>query len=372
MRCSSCGFQNYENAKFCNECSALLVLSCPACGVANRTTAKFCGECAAPLDAASPRPAGKSQLPLQPAAPPESHAVKGERRHLSVLFCDLVGSTAIAANLDPEDWREVLAAYHKDATEAVERFGGHVAQYLGDGLLVYFGYPQAHEDDPQRAVLAGLAMLDAIAALNGRIANKGYPRLAARIGIHSGSVVVDQSNGKGANVFGDVPNVASRVETGAAPDTVLITAAVHHLVSVLFVVEDRGAQPLKGIEHPIRLYRVIQPSGVRGRLAAAASRGLTPFIGREDELRLLLNRWDQAREGEGQVMVIVGEAGIGKSRLVQRFHEQLADTPHTWVECAAAALHQNSPFYTVEEMLQQGFRWRGEQNADERVAGLEA
>ena len=300
---------------------------------------------------------------------PDSHSVRGERRHLSVLFCDLVGSTGMAANLDPEDWREVLAGYHTNATEAVERFGGHVAQYLGDGLLVYFGYPQAHEDDPQRAVLAGLAILDAISALNDRIANKRGPRLAARIGIHSGSVVVDQSDGKAANVFGDVPNVASRVQTAAAPDTVLITAAVHHLVSGLFVVEDQGVQPLKGIEHPIQLYRVIQPSGVRGRLAAAAMRGLTPFIGREDELRLLLNRWDQAREEEGQVMLVVGEAGIGKSRVLQRFHEQIADTPHTWVECAAASLHQNSPFYTVEDMLQQGFRWRGEQNADERFAG---
>jgi class 3 adenylate cyclase len=227
VRCSSCGSQNHENAKFCNECSALLILKCPACGEANRTTAKFCGECAAPLGAAPPRPAGGPQLPLQPLAPaalPDSQSVKGERRHLSVLFCDLVGSTAIAANLDPEDWREVLAGYHTSATEAVERFGGHVAQYLGDGLLVYFGYPEAHEDDPQRAVLAGLAILDATSALNDRIANKGYPRLSTRIGIHSGSVVVDQSNGKEANVFGDVPNIASRVQTAAAPDTVLITA----------------------------------------------------------------------------------------------------------------------------------------------------
>ncbi len=375
MRCSSCGSQNHESAKFCNECSALLLLQCPACGVANRTTAKFCGECAAPLAAAPPGPAGGPQLPPQsiaPAALPDSHGIKGERRHLSVLFCDLVGSTAIAATLDPEDWREVLAGYHTSATEAVERFGGHVALYLGDGLLVYFGYPQAHEDDPQRAVLAGLAILDAISELNNRIAHKRGPRLAARIGIHSGSVVVDQSKGKKANVFGDVPNVASRVQTAAAPDTVLITAAVHHLVSGLFVVEDQGAQPLKGIEHPIRLYRVIQPSGVRGRLAAAAMRGLTPFIGREDELRLLLNRWDQAREGDGQVMLVVGEAGIGKSRLVQRFREQIADTPHTWVECAAVSLHQNSPFYTIEDMLQQAFRWRGEQSTDERFAGLEA
>ncbi len=289
-----------------------------------------------------------------------------------MLFCDLVGSTGIAANLDPEDWRETLTSYYRTATEAIVRFGGYVAQFLGDGLLVFFGYPEAHEDDPQRAVLAGLAILNGMRALNSRIANDRLPKLAARIGIHSGSVVAGESNGKGANVFGDVPNLASRVQTAAAPDTVLITAAVHHLVSGLFVVEDRGEQQLKGVEQPIRLFRVIQPSRARGRLAAAAVQRLTSFVGREDELRFLLNRWDQVREGEGQVVLVLGEAGIGKSRLVERFREQIADDPHTWVESAAALLHQNTPFYTVEDMLQQGLRWRGEQSADERIAGLEA
>ena len=375
MLCSGCGSENHAGARFCDECSALLFLQCPACGVANRTNAKFCSECAAPLGALSSQPAEKPQPspgPIAPAAQLDSPSVAGERRHLSVLFCDLVGSTGIAGNLDPEDWREVVTSYHHVAAESVARFGGYVAQFLGDGLLVFFGYPQAHEDDPERAVLAGLAILDAMSGLNSRIAHARCPRLAVRIGIHSGSVVVDESSGKRANVFGDVPNVASRVQTAAAPDTVVITAAVHHLVSGLFTIEDQGEQSLKGVEHPIRLYRVIRPSGARGRLAAAAAQGLTPFVGREDELRLLLNRWDQAREGEGQVMLVVGEAGIGKSRLVQRFHEQIADTPHTWVESAAASLHQNTPLYTVEDLLEQGFRWRGEQSDDERIADLEA
>ncbi|MGH7838354.1 MAG: adenylate/guanylate cyclase domain-containing protein, partial [Candidatus Binataceae bacterium] len=146
---------------------------------------------------------------------------------MTVLFCDLVGSTRIASNLDLEDWRELVTSYHDSATEAVVRFGGYVAQLLGDGLLVFFGYPQAHEDDPQRAVLAGLAILEGMTALNERIAIKRLPRLAVRIGIHSGSVVVDESTGKSAGVFGDVPNVASRVQTAAAPDTVLLSGAVH-------------------------------------------------------------------------------------------------------------------------------------------------
>ena len=377
LRCSSCGSENHEGAKFCNQCSAPLLLQCPACGLSNRTTAKFCGECAAPLgNIATPAqpPGGQhhSSQPVVPDASLDSQGVQGERRHITVLFCDLVGSTEIAAKLDPEDWREIVASYHQGATEAVDRFSGHVAQYLGDGILVYFGYPRAHEDDAQRAVLAGLAILDAMSALNSRIARKRHPKLAVRIGIHSGSVVVGDSSDKQANVYGGAPNVASKVQNAAAPDSVCITGAVHHLVAGLFTVEDRGAQPLKGVEHPVQLYRVVQPSGARGRLGAAAVRGLTPFVGREDELHLILNRWEQVRDGEGQLIQIVGEAGIGKSRLVQRFREQITDAPHTWLDCAAASLHQNTPFYAVEDMLQQGIRWRGAQTDDARIAGLEA
>ena len=379
MRCASCGSNNPEGAKYCDECSAPLLAQCSACGSSNRPNAKFCTQCGNALGVpSSPAPLA-TEIPSLLKSPSfargepfEARGIQGERRHLSVMFCDLVGSTELASRLDPEEWREVVASYHSAATEAVVRFGGHVAQYLGDGLLVYFGYPQAHEDDPERAALAGLAILEGIAGLNRRLVSEGGPVLAARIGIHTGSVVVSKNDAKGANIFGDVPHIASRVQSAAAPDTVLITAAVHQLVSGLFVVEDRGEHPLKGVDRPIRLYRVIQPSGVRGRLAAAAGRGLTPFVGRGDELRLLLNRWGQARTGEGQVMVVVGEAGIGKSRLVQRFREQITDTPHSWVDCAAAALHQNTPFYMIADLIQQGIRWRGAQTAEERIAGLEA
>ena len=230
-----------------------------------------------------------------------------------MLFCDLVGSTEIASHLDPEAWREIVGEYHRAAAQAIERFGGHVAQYLGDGVMAYFGYPEAHDNDAERAARAGLAILDAISKLN---EHPTHPKLAARVGIDSGAVVVGAGAGKDADVFGDTPNIAARVQAAAEPGTVLITAATHRLVSGLFVVEDRGAQALKGIERPVQLYRVVQPSGVRGRLeAAAAARGLTPFVGREDELRLLMNRWERALDGEGQVALIIGEAGIGKSRL---------------------------------------------------------
>ena len=285
-----------------------------------------------------------------------------------MLFCDLVNSTRIAARLDPEEWREIVAEYHRAAAQAIERFGGHVAKFLGDGVLAFFGYPAAHEDDAERAARAGLAILDAVSKLN---QNSTRSKLAARVGINSGAVVVGVGAGKDADVFGDTPNIAARVQAAAAPGTVLVTADTHRLISGLFVVEDRGAQPLKGIERPVQLYRIVRPSGVRGRFEAGAAHGLTPLVGREDELRSLMNRWERARDGEGQVALIIGEAGIGKSRLVQRFHEQIAGTPHTWVETATEALFHNTPFYAVTEMLRELLAWRGDESAQEQLAQVE-
>ncbi|MBV8360181.1 MAG: AAA family ATPase, partial [Deltaproteobacteria bacterium] len=293
-----------------------------------------------------------------------SDSQTGERRHLTVLFCDLVGSTEIVARLDPEEWRDMVAGYYRAAAEMVARYGGHVAKYLGDGVMAFFGYPEAHDNDAERAIRASLELLDAISKLNeqtdflplkGGGPGKGSrPKLTARVGIDSGAVVVGAGAGKDADVFGEAPNIAARAQAAAEAGAVLITDAVYRLVSGLFVVESRGALALKGVERSLQLYQVLQPSGVRGRLeATAAVHGLTPFVGREDELRLLNNRWERALEGEGQVVLVVGEAGIGKSRLVQRFHEQIAGTPHTWIESGASAFFQNTPFYAVIEMLRQ-------------------
>jgi class 3 adenylate cyclase/tetratricopeptide (TPR) repeat protein len=279
-----------------------------------------------------------------------------------VLFCDLVGSTEIAAQLDPEEWRELVASYHRAVAEAITRYGGYVAKYLGDGVMAFFGYPQAHDNDAERAALAGLAMLDAVSKLSDQA---GSPKLAARVGIESGAVVVGGGAGKEADVFGEAPNIASRVQATAEPGTVLITDAVHRLVEGLFVVESRGAVAVKGIERPLQLYQLVEPSRVRGRLeASAAVRGLTPFVGREDELRSLMTRWERSRESEGQVALIIGEAGIGKSRLLQRFHELIPDAPHGWHEAAAAPLFQNTPFYAIAELLRQSV----EQASDPQVA----
>jgi class 3 adenylate cyclase/tetratricopeptide (TPR) repeat protein len=361
MRCSKCGSENLAGKKFCGDCGAPLENRCAKCGGDNPSGKRFCGDCGATLaDADAATVTDVAPIAVFPA---------GERRHLTVLFCDLVGSTEIVAQLDPEEWREVVAGYHRAAAEAITRFGGHVAQYQGDGVMAYFGYPEAHDNDAERAARAGLAIVDAIAKLNQQPAR---PELSARIGIDSGAVVVGASAGRDADVFGDTPNIAARVQTAADPGTVLITADTHRLISGLFVVEDRGAQALKGVQRPVQLYRVIQPSGVRGRLEAAASmRALTPFVGREDELRSLMNRWERAVDAEGQVALIIGEAGIGKSRLVQRFHEQIAGAPHTWIEASAGAFFQNTPFYSVTELLQQFLGGNGGKSAEEQLAQLE-
>jgi class 3 adenylate cyclase/tetratricopeptide (TPR) repeat protein len=289
----------------------------------------------------------------------------GERRHLTVLFCDLVGSTAIAAQLDPEEWRELVANYHRAAAEAITRYSGHVAKYLGDGVMAYFGWPEAHDNDGERAARAGLAILEGVSKLNQQSTN---PEISVRVGIDSGAVVVGAGAGKETDVFGEAPNIAARVQAAAAPDSVLITSATHRLLSGLFVVEESGAQQLKGVSSPVELYRVLRPTGVRSRIGA---RGLTPFIGREEELRLLLSRWQQVREGEGQVALVIGEAGIGKSRLIAEFRERIRDTPHTWVESAGEQLFENTPFHAVTEMLAQWLELQASTNVGENLSHLE-
>jgi class 3 adenylate cyclase/tetratricopeptide (TPR) repeat protein/ribosomal protein L40E len=361
MRCQQCSAENPEGAKFCIQCATPCLRVCEKCGFENPSGARFCAQCATPLDDAAP-------IHAKPGTGDDG--LTGERRHLTVLFCDLVGSTAIAGQLDPEQWRETVAGYHRAAAEAITRFDGHVAKYLGDGVMALFGYPQAHDNDAERAARAGLAILDAISKLN---AQPGHAKLSARVGIDSGAVVVGKGAGKEVDVFGDAPNIAARVQAAADPGTVVISDATQRLVSGLFIVEDRGAQELKGIERPIQIYRVVRPSGMRGRFpAVAAMRGMTAFVGREDELRSLINRWERVREGEGQVVTIIGEAGIGKSRLVQRFQQEIAANPNTWLECATAPFFQNTPFYAIADMLQQNFHWDANQDVDRRLAALEA
>ncbi len=344
MRCSKCGREGIAGKRFCAECGIPLSRRCSKCNSDNAADAKFCADCGAAL--------GAPVSPVAETPPVRAPEVGGERRHLTILFCDLVGSVTLAAQLDPEEWRATVAGYQRAASEAITRLGGEVVRYVGDGIMAFFGYPVAHDNDAERAARAGLAILDAIAQLNQR---PGYTKLAVRIGIDSGRVVVSAGAGGGQAVdaFGDAANIAARVQAAAEPGTLMISDATQRLVAGLFVVEDRGAQALKGIEGPVQLYRVVRPSGMRGRFEVmAAAGGLTPFVGREDELRSLLNRWERVLEGEGQVVTIIGEAGIGKSRLVQRFHQQIGGSPHTWIEAGTGTFFQNTPFHPISEMLQ--------------------
>ena len=237
--------------------------------------------------------------------------------------------------------------------------------------MVHFGWPEAHEDDAERAVRAALGIVDEVAALNRGFAPEHQIKLSVRVGIHTGSVVMGHGGGTEADAFGDVPNVASSVQSAAEPNSVLITAAVHDLVSGLFVVEDRGKQRLKGIEHPVQLYRVIQQSVARRRKHGAAIRALTPFVGREDEMRLLLKRWEQARAGRGQLVLVIGEPGIGKSRLVEEFRGRIRDNLHLWVEGAGDQFFQSTPFHAVTQILDEGLGWHGDETPQEHVVQLE-
>jgi class 3 adenylate cyclase/tetratricopeptide (TPR) repeat protein len=369
VQCRQCNSDNAEGAKFCTECGAAFANQCAKCSKENPLDSKFCSECGTSLQAAFPAsPREGAQSAFAPAHAESASISDGERRHLTVLFCDLVGSTEIAARLDPEDWHAIGADYQRSAAEAATRFGGHVAKYLGDGLVVYFGYPKAMEDAAERGARAGLAMVEAMAKLNERFAGHDI-KLQVRVGIHTGSVVVAQGGGKEADMFGDAPNIASRVQTAAAPDTVVITAATHALVSGLFVVEDLGAHALKGIAEPTRLYRVAGAGLARQRTFEARSH--TPFVGREGDMQLLTRRWQNVRDGEGQLVLVMGEPGIGKSRLMNEFRARLKGDPHLWITCAGQELFNNTPFYSVIQMLDQGLGWRGDESKEERFAFLE-
>src|ERR1700729_3481286 len=302
---------------------------------------------------------GETAKPPSPA--PASSPATAERRPITVMFCDLVGSTSMAAKLDAEDWRPLVNTYLDEASAAVTGLGGHVLKKLGDGLMALFGYPHAQENDAERAVRAALAIQRALVEINARNATRGAPELSARIGLDSGQVVIDATG----EVFGDAPNMAARVQSAAEPGSVLITMNVQRQVVGLFVVEEQGAREVKGVAEPIGLYRIVRASGAR-RFGA---RALTPLVGREEELDLLLRRWERAAKGEGQFVQIVGEPGIGKSRLVEEFRAMLGETPHTFVELSSSQLLQNTPLHPIAEWGRQ--RFGADEPAARRLADLE-
>jgi class 3 adenylate cyclase/predicted ATPase len=322
-----------------------------------------------------PQPISQPDQPRQGAAPlPTPRPPEAERRQLTVLFCDLADSTRLARQLDPEDLREVVLAYQATGVEVIQRFDGYIAQYLGDGLLVYFGYPQAHEDDAQRAVRTGLGILDAMGTLNTRLAQAKGIRLAVRIGIHTGPVVVG-TMGSGDRheqlALGETPNLAARLQGLAAPDTVAISDTTHRLVQGYFTCDDFGLHSLKGVETPTQVYRVVGESAAQSRLDVAEAIGLTPLVGREHEVGLLQGRWAQSKDGLGQVVLLSGEAGIGKSRLVRVLAERVAREGAPQLTLRCSPYHTNSAFYPVIEHLQRLLQWHHDESPTARLAALE-
>ena len=317
-----------------------------------------------------------SSSPLHAPPPAASSPPEAERRQLTVLFCDLVDSTALASQLDPEDLREVVRAYQDTCAKVIARFEGHIAQYLGDGLLVYFGYPLAHEDDAQRAVRAGLGIVEALGQLNARLTQERGVQLAVRLGIHTGLVVVGEVGGSTRQeqlALGETPNLAARLQGLAAPNTLVISATTLQLLGGFFACQPLGTPPLKGQAQPLAVYRVLYESMARSRLEAVGSTGWTPLVGREQESALLLERWAQVKEGVGQVVLLSGEAGIGKSRLVQVLQEQVAAEPQAWLmPCQCSPYHQNTALYPMIDLLERvALNFEREESPPQKLRKLE-
>jgi predicted ATPase/class 3 adenylate cyclase len=315
----------------------------------------------------------KAEQPVH-AAPPAPVRVdrEAERRQLTLLFCDLVGSTELARRLDPEDMSKLVRDYQAACAEVIERWAGQVAKYMGDGVLAYFGWPSAHEDDAERAVRAGLELTELVAGLD---AGRDCGPLAARIGIATGNVVVGELVGEGAAreeaVIGETPNLAARLQSLAGPGNVVIGPGTRRLLGELFELEDLGAPPLKGFAKPVQVWRIIGEGRAESRFEALHGRRLAPLVGREHELGLLLERWDRAVGGEGQVVLLAGEPGIGKSRIVQALRERLAGEPYTPLSHFCSPYHGNSALYPVINLLIRAAGFEREDSVEQRLAKLE-
>jgi class 3 adenylate cyclase/predicted ATPase len=291
-----------------------------------------------------------------PFAPPAAAKMDiAERRQVTVMFSDLVGSTALSARLDPEDLREVISAYQKCVAETVQRLGGFVAKYMGDGVLIYFGYPQAHEDDAERAVRAGLELVAAVGGL------KTHALLQTRVGIATGLVVVGDLIGSGASqeqaIVGETPNLAARLQGVAEPNGVVIAENTRKLVGNLFELEDVGTQDLKGIAGPVRAWVALRRSLVESRFEAMHASGLTELVGREEEIEILLRRWSKAKTSEGQVVLLSGEPGIGKSRLTAALLERITAEPHTRLRYFCSPQHTDSALYPIIGQMERAARF---------------
>jgi class 3 adenylate cyclase/tetratricopeptide (TPR) repeat protein len=327
----------------------------------------------AALGAAAPAPAlTATPISVPPPAPVPAQA---ERRQLTVMFCDLVGSTALSTGMDPEDLRDVIASFQNRCSAVIRRYDGFVAKYMGDGILVYFGYPRAHEDEAERSVRAGLDIVDAMAELNAATRRPPGVELTVRIGIATGPVIVGDQIGEGTAsetaVVGETPNLAARLQALAQPNQIVVSAATRAMLGDHFDLEDLGACELKGFAEPVPAWRVLAARDVESRFAATRTGSAAPLVGRQEEMGLLLRAWDGSCRGRGQVVLIQGEAGVGKSRLVEGLREA-AGKDHIWVAVRCSPFHTASAFHPIIEHLKRVFGWQPEDTAQQHLAKLEA
>ena len=368
MHCPSCGAGLPEDSKFCGQCGTALPSACAACGRANPTEAKFCSACGASLlRDKSPSKAPTLSGGISAAAPTSP----AERRQLTIMFCDMVGSSALSTRLDPEEQRDVVGAFQACCASEIKRLGGMVAQYLGDGVLAYFGYPTAHEDDAERAVHAALAILDVVGALK----PAADVILQARIGIASGVVVVGDLVREGGTqenaAIGETTNLAARLQSLAEPNTIVISPQTHRLVGALFEYHDLGRHSLKGFAEPVHVRQVAGASELESRFEAMHQSGTSPLLGREEELDLLVRRWEQAKRGEGRVALVIGEPGIGKSRLTRAVKEHLRSEPHSSFSYYCSPYHQDSALYPIIAQLLRAAGIERNDGAETRLEKLE-
>ncbi|HEX3505960.1 MAG TPA: adenylate/guanylate cyclase domain-containing protein [Xanthobacteraceae bacterium] len=357
--CPNCHSDIPGDSKFCPQCGTPQALLCAACGHANAAGSRFCSQCGTKVSGTPAGAAAPAAPPLPapvPAAPPLGRAANvAERRQITVMFCDLVGSTALSTQIDPEDLREVIAAYHKCAADTVTRCGGYVAKYMGDGVLIYFGYPEAHEDDAENAVRAALALIAAIAQLSAQV-SVAAGRLQVRVGLATGLVVVGELLGAGEvqerNVIGETPNLAARLQAAAAPGTAVIDTTTRRLAGDLFEYEAIPATALKGFAQPVTAWRVIRERTIASRFEALRAESRTPLIGRQEEVELLQRRWAQIKDGEGRVVLLAGEPGIGKSRLTAALEDSLRAEAHNCLRYFCQPHHQGSALQPIVSHFQ--------------------
>jgi len=365
MNCPGCRIENPSGAKFCRGCGVRLDAICPACQHSNLPGSRFCNECGHQLLSGAPAPSDRAPVGYTPKHLAEKilktrSALQGERRQVTVLFADLAGFSALAEQRDPEEIHAVVDRCFEMIATEVHRFEGTINQYTGDGVMALFGAPIAHEDAPRRAVHAALAIQDGVRDLSGELASRLGRSLEMRIGLNTGPVVVGKIGDDlrmDYTAVGDTTNVAARLQQNARPGSVLVGASTHRLVAGYFETVDLGELPVKG-HVPVQAFEVLRSRGRKARLDVESERGLTPLVGRDREIATLMELFNRVREGRGQVVLVAGEAGIGKSRLLLEFQRRLAATrePTTWLEGRCISFGQSSPLLPVVDQLRENFR----------------